>query len=412
MKTRRSGIIAGLIVVGVILAISFVVVGPEEEVEVMQAQVRDVTELLVTSGQLQVRPSSDLSMSVSAVIETIHVEEGDRVEAGAVLLELEESDVAQQAVQAAASLGAVRQELGRLRAGTTEQELRQAQTAVDRAQVGVQLAQEEAQRARMLFAEGVATRAEVDRSEASLAQAEADLASAEARLELLENVPRPEDVRVLEARIREAEAGVALAQERVERRRLEAPFAGTITRRLVDPGEAVSPGMPVLTLVDMDGAEVFFETDENNVARIAQGQRAEVLPLAFPDRPFRAEVFQIGPEVDPQRGVVAVRLRPVEPLAEAFFPEMTVDVNLRLMELEEAMSVPRSAVIEEDEESFVYIVEEQVARRVAVEVLARGEDWIAIEGVSREAWIVVEAGEVREGDRVQRAEITLGELES
>lgn len=69
MKTRRSGIIAGLIVVGVILVISFLVLGPDEGVEVIQPQVRDVTELLVTSGQLQVRPSSNLSMSASAVIE-------------------------------------------------------------------------------------------------------------------------------------------------------------------------------------------------------------------------------------------------------------------------------------------------------------------------------------------------------
>ncbi|MFU8803327.1 MAG: efflux RND transporter periplasmic adaptor subunit [Bradymonadaceae bacterium] len=405
MKTRRSGIIAGLLLVAAIIVFYALALRPDASVAVTQPQVRNVTELLVASGQLQVRPSSDLSMNVAATIEEILVEEGDRVEKGEVLLRLEQDEVARQVDQARAGVAVTRGELQRLRAGTTEQELAQARAALMRAQSARELAEEEARRAEMLFEEGVMTRSDLDRARATLAQARADEESAWAQIELLESMPRPEDVRVVSARLEEARAALALAEERIERRSLRAPFQGTITRRFVDPGEAAAPGMPLLTLVDMSGAEVFWETDENNVARIEIGQRARVIPLAFPERPFDAVVFQIGPEVDPQRGVVAVRLTPVEPMADEFFPEMTVDVNLMIEEIEDAISVPASAVFEEDEESFVYIVDDEIVRKRSVRVLVNGDRWAAIEGIDIGERVVLRAQEVRDEDRVRPEEV-------
>jgi multidrug resistance efflux pump len=401
MKTRRSGIIAGLVIVGIIVMVSFAALGPGDRTEVIRPQVRDVTELLITSGQLQVRPSSDLAMNVSAVIDAIHVEEGQRVEQGEILLTLASDEAAPQAEQARAGLEAARRELRRLEAGTSDEEIAEGRAGLERAQSGLDLAEQEARRARMLFQDGVMTRADLDQAQAGLAQAQADVDAARARLERLEAGPRTQEVEVLRARVEEARAAVAIADERLERRTLTAPFDGTITRRFVDPGEAVSPGAPLLTLANMEGAEVFVETDENNVARIRRGQTARVIPLAFPEQDFDAEVFQIGPEVDPQRGVVAVRLRPREPVADGFFPEMTVDVNLMLASFEGALSVPRTAIFEEDDASYLYVVDDDRVRRVPVQVLARGDRWIAIEGVDDQALVVEDAARVSDGARVR-----------
>ncbi|MBA2663057.1 MAG: efflux RND transporter periplasmic adaptor subunit [Bradymonadaceae bacterium] len=373
-------------------------------VEVVRAQEREVVELLVATGRLEVQPVSDLAMDVSGIVESVHVRQGDRVEAGQALVELRQDEAGQRAQAARLAARTARRELGRARAGAPEEQIAGARAERERVRIARDLAQRELSRSEQLYSDGLMTAAQLEAARGQFAQSVAAERSAQASLDLLESLPRSEDVAVARARLQEAEAAAVLAQGDVERRVLSAPFSGLVLQRTVEPGEAVASGAPLIRLANMGEAEIRVETDENNLAQIRRGQRATAIVSARPEQRFDARVSQIGPEVDAERGVVEVRLTPRALPAEVF-PDMTVDVNIELLRLDAALSLPRSAVAEDQQGAYVMIVTEGRAHRRGVQVLARGADWMAVGGLADDEQVVLRIIDVEEGQSVRAQEV-------
>lgn len=401
------------------------------KVEVVQVVERDVVELLVATGHLDVRPVSALAMDVSGVVDSVAVREGDVVEAGEVLVELRRTEAQQQVEGADRAVETARRELARASRGARAEELEGARAQVESARAGMELAEKNVARAEELYRSGLVTGADLDRARTDLEQQRAALERAQSELALLEGGARREDVAVARSQVRQAESSLELAQEQASRRVLRAPFAGLVVERNVEPGEAVSPGQEMVTLANMAEAEVYLDTDENNLVNLRKGQMATVIVAARPTERFRATVTQLGPEVNVERGTVAVRLKP-ESVPEDFFPDMTVDVNIEVKRIENARSLPRTAVAMprevhvdtsgeeengdkneengQDEEkkaervggqAYVFVVEGGRAVRRNVEILATGEMWVAVRGVEPGERVIRRVIAVDEGERVR-----------
>ncbi len=240
-----------------------------------------------------------------------------------------------------------------------------------------------------------AARAEVQAARASLEQS---VRSARANLQLLLRKPLREEVEVARARLRQAEANARLIEERLRQRDVVAPIGGVVIRRNIEPGQSVVPGQSLLTLASSRQLEVLMETDETNIPRLSAGQSATLVVSAFRDRPFRAVVTQVGPEIDNARGVVTVRLRPVE-IPPFLKPDMTVDVSVEVKRLENGLTVPVSAIVSRSGDA-VFVVQEGKAVLKPVQVLARGEEVVAVDGLSAGELVVRQALSVKEGQAV------------
>ncbi|MDW8104091.1 MAG: efflux RND transporter periplasmic adaptor subunit [Armatimonadota bacterium] len=321
------------------------------------------------------------------------LESGGRAEevarAQAVLVEAES-----RRKQAEADLRRTRQlyEAGAL----SRADLEKAETALEAAR-----AAEENARAQVALArqparpeEIEAARAEVQSARASYEQS---VRAARANLQLLLRQPLREEVEVARARLRQAEANRRLVEERLRQRDVFAPIGGIVVRRNVEPGQSVLPGQSLLSLADLRRVEIIMETDEANLPALAAGQSATVVAPAYRNQPFRAIVTQVGPEIDTQRGVVTVRLKPVQ-IPPFLRPDMTVDVSVEVKRLQGALTVPVSAVVARSGEA-VFVVEGGVVRLKPVQVLVRGEEAIAVEGLSPQDLVVKQALRVREGQK-------------
>lgn len=396
---------------------------------------------LVTEGQLLVQlEDADLRAQRAqarnavgtATSQLAQVERGAQPEEIArARAELEQADRVNQArVQQA------RQRLEQLENGGRPEELREAMANLDRARSSRAQAERDLARARTLFAQDAVPRTELEQAELAhsqalsaeqaqeaslrlvrrparveeIAAARQELAAAEATystgvavaresLGLLERKPYPEDLSLARARLAEAESAYQNAVEQTERRALRAPMAGLITRREVEPGQSVNPGAALLTLAAMDRTEIYVETDETNLPRLRVGQEAQVYPPAYREQPFAARVKQIGPDVDATRGVVAVRLQPLK-LPDYARPDMTLDVNIEVKRLK-ALSLPLTSLITRDGTDLCLVVEDGRARERPLRVLARGENWAAVEGVTEGDEVVLRATSVEPEARVR-----------
>jgi len=333
-----------------------------------------------------------------------------------------------------ARLEAAVQRLRQLEAGGRAEEIARAQAAVADAEARRKQAEVDLRRTRQLFEAGALSLADVEKAETALesaraaedttraqlalakqparseeikaAQAEVQSArasleqsvkAAQANLQLLLRKPLREEVEVARARLRQAEANVRLVEERLRQRDVLAPISGIVVRRNVEPGQSVLPGASLMSIASMERVEILMETDESNIPRLSAGQSAVVVVPAYREQPFRAVVTQVGPEIDSQRGVVTVRLRPVQ-IPSFLRPDMTVDVSVEVKQLKAVTTVPVTAVVSRSGDS-VFVVENGKVRAKPVRVLARGEETVAVEGLSSEDLVVKQALRVKEGQK-------------
>ena len=358
--TSRKIFLAALGLVAIAIAFMIMRAKPAPFVSPIR---RDVVELVVASGKLRAIRESVVGAETSGLVESLEVAEGARVSKGQIL--------------------------GRLRLGETDARLSQTRAALAAAEetlhaeeASLDKAQRELARTRDVEAKKLVSRAELDRAIADANVQSAKTAAARAKL-------------------REARADIDRVTPEYSKREVRAPFDGVIVKRLVEPGAAVNPAQGWFNVAEMSATEIYVETDENNLGKLAEGQPAIAVSPAYPDKPFGATLRQIGPNVDYDRGVVGLRLTPLELPAFAL-PNMTVDVNIEVARAKDAMALPVSAVSLTPPSP--YVLELQPSGRLAehpVRIIGRNPEWVAVEGLPGTARVVNEVTSFRAGARVR-----------
>ena len=369
-------------------------------VEVVEPRKQAVVDLVISSGKIRSGRQSEVGSEVAGVVVTVWVKEGDWVASGQKLVDLVVDETRLKQEQSRLAADTARLELNRVRRGPQAEEINRARSELARAEAVRIQAELDFNRRQRLFDQKIIAQADWERARTSLDQARAGEQVARDGLETLLKQPTSEDLKVAEARLREKEAAVRLSTRELQNRRILAPFEGLIVKRKVEPGQSVLPGSGILTLADMRNLEIYVETDENNLPKLRVGQKAVVIPPAYRDRSFSAQLFQIGPEVDPARGVVGLRFRP-ETLPDYVRLDMTVDVNVETARYPLALTLPASGLIEENGRSYVFLVKNHRAERREIQVLAKGPQWVALEGLDLNSQVIARATEVKPGQKIR-----------
>ncbi|WP_372614991.1 efflux RND transporter periplasmic adaptor subunit [Aquicoccus sp.] len=208
------------------------------------------------------------------------------------------------------------------------------------------------------------------------------------------------------ARLAETRARIDRATQRLEDRTIRAPFAGIVGLAEVDEGARVAEGQSITRLDDLSAVVVEFSLPETLFARIRQGQTIKATSAAFEDRIFEGAIEAVDTRIDPVSR--AFRTRAVIPNPEGVLPAgMFISLKLTLGQAEHVV-VPEEAIIFQAAETYVFSVEEGVARRVTVETGVRREGEVAIlSGLEEGAEVVVRGlHRVRDGSEVDVLEDT------
>ena len=131
-----------------------------------------------------------------------------------------------------------------------------------------------------------------------LAQAQAQLENAQAQLDLAQADPSPEEVAVAQGQVSAAEAAVQAIQVQLDKLTLSAPVAGTVLFRSIDPGEVAQPGMPLITLAQLDALTITVYVPEDRYGLVSVGTPAVVQVDSFPKDEFAGEVVRIADQAE------------------------------------------------------------------------------------------------------------------
>lgn len=397
--SRRTWIIAGVVLVIVVLVAVFAKPGGNEVVAFQTVPVErgNLVASVGATGSVRARQSATLIWQTSGIVEAVNVEVGSLVAKDELLASLGKSSLNQNIILAEADLVSAQKALEDLLSSDTAR--LEAQKAVDSAEK----AYEKAYNWRMTlngkieitdyyFEFGVLKSRQYKglASPETVAQADKDLALAESRLD---DARRAYD-RLLKgpdsAEVAAAKARVAAAQSTLNMAYLIAPFGGTITQASPAIGDQVTTGAIGYRIDDLSHLLVDVQVSEVDINSVSVGQTASLTFDAILGEEYHGEVVQVGQAGDTVQGVVSftvtIELTDADELVK---PGMTAAVNVVVEEVKDVLLIPNRAVRLVDGNRVVYVLIGNQPVQVKVQL-----------GSSSDLESVVVSGDIKEGDLI------------
>ena len=303
-------------------------------VRTWQAVAQPAPELL--QGQIEAT-QVDVSSKIPGRLDTITVSEGATVRKGDLVATLDSPEIVAKLSQARAAQAAASAQRDKANHGAREEEIRAAESAWLRARDAADLAERTFRRVDRLAADGVAPGQRRDEAETLWKTAREAEASAKALYDMARNGARAEDKDAAAAMVGVASGAVAEVEAYLSETRVHAPAAGQVFRRNLEPGEMVAPGLPILTLVDLNDVWATFHIREDRLSGLTVGARFRASIPALDRASEEFVVSYLAPAADyatwrptsAQGGVdvksFEVRARPVRPIM-GLRPGMSVTI--------------------------------------------------------------------------------------
>ncbi len=273
----------------------------------------------------------------TAKVEALKVQRGARVEAGAMVAELERDDAESVVAQAEAALARAQAQLADLKLGKRPEEIAVLEAEVRSARARLNDANRTLERIKGLAGRGIAAQAQLDQAETAQETAAADLNQAEANLAVGKLPARPEEIRAAENQVKEARASLREARWRLEKREIKAPSAGRIDDIIRYPGDLAGPSAPVVSMLPDGAVKLKLFVPEPLISSVSVGSLLNVrCDGCAPGLQARVSYVSPDPEFTPpviysletrQKLVFLVEARP-QGQATALQPGQIVDVRL------------------------------------------------------------------------------------
>lgn len=173
--------------------------------------------------------------------------------------------------------------------------------------------------------------------------------------------------------VRRSEIALEDARRELGYTQVRAPIAGVVTARLVNLGDHVTVNQALFRIVDFDSIVARIYVPEKDMGRLGRGQPARLRADALGGVVFRGTVDRISPVVDPGTGTVKVTV--ATPRQEGLRPGMYVEVELVTAVHDDALLVPKRALVYDNDRAFVFrLKDERRVERLAVTPLLEDAD--------------------------------------
>nr|WP_314708324.1 efflux RND transporter periplasmic adaptor subunit [uncultured Comamonas sp.] len=310
--------------------------GPQ--VPAVQVHAQSLVRTLQFSARVETRSRVGVGSTVVGRVERVAVREGDAVDAGQLLVQLEQTELQAALQQSQASLEQAQAQLANVR--TNSRIGNQAQVA--QSQASVMQAQSDWMRNQKLVQQGFLSQASLDEKRKALQIAQAQLQAAQAQAAA--SADGGAELKAAQAQAGQAQAALSVARAKLDQTRITAPSQGKVLLRDVEPGQIVQPGTALLQLALEGPTLIVAQVDERFLDQLREGQSAQVVADAFADQPLVARVVSIAPSVDAQRGAVEVKLALDAALPAFLREDMTLSVAVETGRAAQALVLPLQAL--------------------------------------------------------------------
>lgn len=323
---KRRTLVVGLVLLAVVGLLLYRTVllrratTPPPDIHLQTVEVKEVAsasleDRLSLSGSLESANKAVISPKVAGRVARILVENGNQVQSGQPLVLLDN-----QAYQ---------------------NQLAAAQATLKKAEANLEATRTNHQRIKQMYQGGVVSQKDFDDIEAGLKAAEADASS--------------------------AAAAASIASEDLANTTITSPIPGMVANRQVNLGQMISPGLSVMDIEDISSIYIVVNVNQDDIGRIAAGEKAEVLVDPYVDRLFPGTVEVVNPSANPYARVFQAKVK-VDNQEGLLRPGMFARVVIQAGEAKEAVTIPQIALAGQNERYYVFVLEGDRVRRQTVTI--------------------------------------------
>jgi HlyD family secretion protein len=236
----------------------------------------------------------DIAARVDGRVKEIPVERGQNVPANAVLVKIDNPETVAKLEQMKAAKAVADAQLANILVGTRSETVAARKADMERAQAALVLAQKTFDRTHTLTEQGNAPQARLDQVTDTLHETERAVDQATSAYQQAVNGYTREERAIAKANVEKASADIQSVQSVIDQLVVYAPVASQVYQRNVEPGEYVSPGVPLVTLIDLADVWIHFDLREDLVKGLKVGDRFDVHIPALDDRLVTVEVKLIA----------------------------------------------------------------------------------------------------------------------
>ena len=247
-------------------------------------------------GQMEARRVL-VSGKIPGRIDKLLVREGQTVKKNALVAVISSPEIEAKKMQAQGALGAAKAQANKAKNGARPEDVKSLKAMADRAQDAANLAKSTYDRVQKLYNEGVLPLQKRDEAETQMKASQSAADAARAQYEMALAGARAEDKEAAESLVRQAEGANAEVNAYLEETKIKSPIAGEVTLKVVEEGEVVGAGMPVIAVTDLKDAWAVFHLREDNLRNVTKG-KTFVLPVPALNVAVEMEVSYIAPVGD------------------------------------------------------------------------------------------------------------------
>ncbi len=314
---------------------------------------QEVSSSITTNGKVEPIHGFEAHAPLSGTVQQILVKEGAQVKSGQLLLVLDDTRARGDLATALTRLKGAQERYNDLMAGGSHQQLLLRSADLQKATTERDAAQRQLSALERLQQRGAATPDEVAAARDRLDRAKADLTQLQSQVRY-----SPDEQARAQSEIADAKASVNLAEETIRKCNIRAPFDGTVYFLPARVGAWVNIGDLLLQEADLSQLQVRAFVDEPEIGRLAIGQIVKITWDAMPGHSWQGTVASL-PSTVVNRGsrVVAEVLCKVDNSEHLLLPNINVNTTIIANSKENALTVPREAVREDNGHSYVYVLQ-------------------------------------------------------
>ncbi|WP_227430575.1 HlyD family secretion protein [Psychrobacter sp. I-STPA6b] len=247
-------------------------------------------EPITLQGQMEMQTTA-IASKVAGRVAKVFVTEGDFVEVGEQLIEMDSPEITAKMNQALAAREAAQSQLDKAEAGARPQEVAQAKAGWQAHQAAAELAQSTYERVNRLYNEGLMARQKRDEAYTQYIAQHEQAEAARQQYNLALEGARSEDKQAAAAQVAQVDAKIEEAQVAQDEANLKSPIAGIVDDVIINAGEVVGQGVPLMTLVNPEQQWVVLNVTENYLNQFGIGQHftGHIPALSTPERPYQQE---------------------------------------------------------------------------------------------------------------------------
>jgi RND family efflux transporter MFP subunit len=382
----------------------------EIQVGVVKPERRALEVTLSFTGDVLPNRQTLIFTKTSGYIRAIHVERGQFVKAGALLVEIEPTEMENALDQSRAALATAEATLQVARSNleSTKANLLNQQALLAKAQAVLANDKRQAERLAELFGKGLVAAQDRDNARTTYEASQAAVSAQEAQVEAarVQIATTESQVRLAQTQIEQQRSAQRMAQMRLDDTRIVAPFSGFISQRNLEVGAAVSSqaaatsnaSIGILTLQEIDPLKVQLEVPERDVARVGVGNVVRLTADAYPGRQFSGKVARLVHALDPRTRTMGVEVNIPNP-ENLLKPGMYARVDLLIEVRRDALLVPLEALTGAEGRPTVLIVRDGKVAATPVELGPTDGPVVQVtKGVGPDTEIILQGKDlVREG---------------